>query len=215
MEQKAYWDSVAPTKEFTLPLQKELLSRWISPNDTILDFGCGYGRTLLQLRDLGYQNLIGIDFSKEMIRRGKALCPTLDLRLRETEAIALSDQSVDAVLLFAVLTCIHRDEEQQFLIRELHRILKPGGILYINDYLLGSDSRNLQRYEEFQQKYGCYGVFELSEGAICRHHSEAWLQTLLSSFQTRHFQPLTFTTMNGHSASGFSWIGQKAEKSRR
>ena len=63
MEQRAYWDHVAPTKEFTLPLQSELLAQWVTPDSSILDFGCGYGRTLNQLQQLGYQNLCGIDFS--------------------------------------------------------------------------------------------------------------------------------------------------------
>ena len=209
MEQRAYWDHVAPTKEFTLPLQSELLAQWVTPDSSILDFGCGYGRTLNQLQQLGYQNLCGIDFSPEMIRRGKTLFPTLDLRVKVTEQIDLPDQSVDAILLFAVLTCIHQDKAQSSIVRELYRILKPGGILYINDYLLASDPRNLHRYEKFQDKYGCYGIFELPEGAICRHHSWEYLNSLLSAFHTEHFQSLTFTTMNGHTASGFAYLGQK------
>ena len=37
MEQRAYWDHVAPTKEFTLPLQSELLAQWVTPDSSILD----------------------------------------------------------------------------------------------------------------------------------------------------------------------------------
>ena len=70
MEQRAYWDHVAPTKEFTLPLQSELLAQWVTPDSSILDFGCGYGRTLNQLQQLGYQNLC----VNALIRKVNLLC---------------------------------------------------------------------------------------------------------------------------------------------
>ncbi len=46
---------------------------------------------------------------------------------------------VDAVILFAVFTCIVNDAEQEKLIVEIHRVLKSDGILYINDFLLNID----------------------------------------------------------------------------
>ena len=55
---------------------------------------------------------------------------------------------------------------------EIRRVLRPGGILYVNDFLLFTDDRNKARYEKFNNKYGEYGVFELPEGAVCRHHDE-------------------------------------------
>lgn len=38
------------------------------------------------------------------------------------------------IILFAVLTCITEDEKQNALINEIKRVLKPGGIIYINDF---------------------------------------------------------------------------------
>lgn len=143
-----------------------------------------------------------------MVARGKEQFPYLDLRVKETEEIALPDESVDAVILFAVLTCIRTNEEQEQLLAELRRVLKPNGILYVNDFLLNTDERNLSRYDMFKETYGMYGVFELPEGAVCRHHDEVWVKQLLRNFSVLEYKHLTFTTMNGHKSNGFYFIGK-------
>lgn len=209
MSQKNYWNSVSDTKTFTTPFQAEAFARHVTKNDRILDVGCGYGRTLHELYETGYENLIGLDFSEGMIERGKRLFPQLDLRIMKEDAIDLPDDSVSAVILFAVLTCIPNSAEQQKLIAEIRRVLKPDGVLYVNDFLLNTDERNLTRYKKFKEKYDAYGVFELPEGAIVRHHSEEWVHALLSDFTTLEYERLTFTTMNGNPSNGFYFIGRK------
>lgn len=209
MEQKDYWNSVSETKQFTTPFQANEFANYLDLNAVILDVGCGYGRILNELHHLGYRHLIGMDFSQGMIERGKQQAPYLDLRLKKDAGIDLPDHSIDAVILFAVLTCIKSNEEQQALISEINRVLKPDGILYINDFLINSDERNQARYQSFEEKYGIYGVFELPEGAVLRHHSEKWLKELLADFSTLKYERLTFTTMNGHKSNGFYFIGRK------
>jgi len=167
MKQNEYWNSVSKQKDFTTPFQAEAFSKFVKRDSLILDVGCGYGRTLDELYHNGYRNLIGVDFSSGMIERGKQQFPYLDLRVKENDTIALPDGSVDAVILFAVLTCIQTNEEQEQLLKEIKRALKPQGILYVNDFLLNTDERNLSRYEKFKNVYGTYGVFELPEGAVC------------------------------------------------
>ena len=208
MKQEEYWNSVSEKKEFTTPFQAEEFSKYVKTDSLILDVGCGYGRTLDELYRKGYHNLIGIDFSKGMIERGKQQFPYLDLRIKEDAKIDLPDASVDAVILFAVLTCIRTNEEQVQLLAEIKRVLKPQGILYVNDFLLNRDERNLSRYEKFREVYGIYGVFELPEGAVCRHHDERWIKELLKDFTERKYEHLTFTTMNGHTSNGFYFIGE-------
>lgn len=208
MKQNEYWNSVSEKKEFTTPFQAEAFSKFVKRESRILDIGCGYGRTLDELYRNGYRNLIGLDFSSGMIERGKQQFPYLDLRVKENDTIALPDGSVDAVILFAVLTCIQTNEEQEQLLREIKRVLKPQGILYVNDFLLNTDERNLSRYEKFKEVYGTYGVFELPEGAVCRHHDEAWIKQLLGDFSELEYSHLTFTTMNGNKSNGFYFIGK-------
>ena len=209
MDQIEYWNRVSEEKEFTTPFQETEFSRYVRKDARIADIGCGYGRTLDQLHRLGYTDLIGFDFSAGMIRRGKRLFPELDLRINDPSRIELPDNSVDAVILFAVLTCIPEDSDQEALLAEIRRILRPDGTLYMNDFLLNDDARNLQRYERFAEQYGCYGVFELPEGAVLRHFRQERILSLLHDFSVKEFEPLVFTTMNGNRSNGFYLIGTK------
>ncbi len=211
MNQKDYWEEAAQKKQFTTPFQAEEFSKYVTQDQLIADIGCGYGRTLNELYQMGYRHLIGMDFSEEMIRRGTATYPYLNLHVMQAGRIDLEDQSVDAVILFAVLTCIVSDAEQEKLIQEIRRVLKPEGVIYINDFLLNRDARNLERYQKYQEKYGVYGAFELSEGAVLRHQDEAHMTKLLRDFEQLEYQHLTFTTMNGHTSNGFYYIGKKPD----
>lgn len=208
--QKNYWNKVADTKKFTTPFNIKEFLKYVPKEAKILDVGCGYGRTLEELYKNDYKNLIGIDFSEKLIERGKNLYPKLNLCVQTTENIDFPDNSVDAVILFAVLTCIIDNSAQKHIISEIKRVLKPGGILYINDFLINSDERNLNRYEIYLKKYNTYGVFELPEGAILRHHNLNYIKDLVSEFKKIEFNKVIYATMNGHKSNGFSFLGQKA-----
>jgi SAM-dependent methyltransferase len=119
------------------------------------------------------------------------------------------DGYFDAALLITVLTCIPTDEGQRAVIRELRRVLRPGGILCIGDLPLQDDPRNIERYEASRDKYGIYGVFELPEGAVFRHHDPAWIDALTSDFERVAIAEVQVVTMNGNPAKGFQWYGRK------
>ena len=129
----------------------------------------------------------------------------------ESENIDFPDASLDAVLLCAVLTCIVADRDQEALIAEIRRVLKPGGLLYVNDFLLNTDLRNRKRYAAWEQVYGTYGIFELPEGAVLRHHDRGHIRKLLSAFRELESEEVVYQTMNGHTSNGFYFAGRKEE----
>jgi ubiquinone/menaquinone biosynthesis C-methylase UbiE len=208
-EQETYWDSVSEEKEFTLPLQIGEFEKVVSREMAILDVGCGYGRTLEELHDAGFVNLCGVDYSQGMIDRGRRLHPYLDLRKNDGGTLQFEDGTFDAVILIAVLTCIARSEGQRGLIAEITRVLKDGGILTINDYLLNTDQRNIERYDKTRSKYGVYGIFELPEGAVVRHHTPEHIFNITAGFNRLVFETVVYTTMNGNKSNGFYYIGRK------
>nr|WP_294467245.1 class I SAM-dependent methyltransferase [uncultured Anaerofustis sp.] len=208
MEQKEYWNNIADTKEFTTPFNLSEFSNFVKKDMKILDVGCGYGRTLNELYDFGYKNLYGIDFSGNMIKRARMNNPSIDFKVNDVD-LPYKDDTFDAVILFAVLTCISDNDTQRDLIREIYRVLKPGGIVYVNDFLLNNDERNINRYNKYKDKYGIYGVFELEEGAILRHHDYGYIKGLLNVFDKLKFKRETFKTMNGHTSNGFYFFGKK------
>jgi len=173
-----------------------------------LDVGCGYGRLLALLDVAGFSDIRGVDVSAGLIRRGLARHPRLRMELQRPGKLDFPDGGFDAVTLCAVLTCIPKDGDQQRLADEIFRVLKPGGILYCNDFLLNDDERNLKRYRRFEPRFGCYGVFELPGGATVRHHSEARIRELFSRFSPDLFEEAVFRTMNNHTSRGFHslWV---------
>ena len=209
MEVKEYWNSVSNEKEFTTPFQIDEFSKYVDKKGKILDIGCGYGRTLNELYNVGYKNLIGIDFSEGMIKRAKEKYHNIDFYVKNGEKLDIKDSSIDGVILLGVLTCIVSGDKQKGLINEIYRVLKKGGIIYINDFLLNEDKRNKERYEKYKDKYGVYGAFELSEGGSFRHHTEKWIDELLYCFKQKCFNKLVYKTMNGHTSNGFYYIGSK------
>jgi len=211
MDQKAYWDKAAVKKEFTTPFQMDIFKPHVSKESVILDVGCGYGRTLNELYQEGFKKISGIDFSQKMIERGNCLYPYLDLKKCNT-IFPFDNNTFDAVVLVAVLTCSVKDETQNRIVDEIERVLKPGGRLYINDFLINRDSRNIDRYNEFKEAYGTYGVFELDEGAQLRHHTTDHLFNLTRNFETREFDTIVYTTMNNHTSNGFYYLGELKSK---
>jgi len=210
-QQKDYWDKVANDKEFRTPLQIELFSRYVGKEAHILDYGCGYGRILKELTNHGYTRLSGVDLSRVMIERAQVTCPQANLQVGDGYRIPFADSSLDAVTLIAVLTSIPPDEAQVHLLKEIYRVLKPQGYLYVNDFLLNQDERNQQRYDRDQAKYDRYGVFELPDGGVQRHHDPTWIQQLFSPFKQIVYEETIYTTMNGNPANGFYYLGHRPD----
>jgi len=204
-----YWDRVAHEKCFSHPLRMGWLARYLSKQAWLLDYGCGYGRTLAQLTRTRFTNIIGMDFSEVMLRRCRSEIPGAKLIRNDGRGLPLQSGSV-AVLLFAVLTCIPENDEQRVLLAEVERVLRPGGLIYISDLLLNEDARNRERYDLFAEAYKCYGVFELPEGVTVRHHRKEWIEELTSSLEKLESEPFQVTTMNENTSAAFQYLGRKS-----
>lgn len=92
----------------------------------VLDFGCGSGHTVSYLDGLGY-DAHGVDMSREAIEHG-ASRGIPNLQVSKDERIGAPDASFDAVLAMDVLEHL---EDESFAVREIHRVLKPGGVFVV------------------------------------------------------------------------------------
>jgi hypothetical protein len=108
-----------------------------------------------------------------------------------------------------VLTCIPDEDSQKKLITRLTQLLNPNGLIYVSDYPLQTDQRNIERYEKFASIYSTYGIFETSDGAVVRHHDRDWLALLLSGFDPIQSAEIDVHTMNGHPARAIQWLMRK------
>ncbi len=98
----------------------------------VVDVGCGFGQwsaALAQFND----NVIGIDINKNRVEIGNALLKEANisnakLNLGNALNLELEDQSVDIVFCYGVVMFVDFAKA----IKEFRRVLKTGGLLYIN-----------------------------------------------------------------------------------
>ena len=206
--QVPYWDRVAWSAEFDHPLDAQLLESLVPADARVLDLGCGYGRLTAELRRRGFERVVGVDASPEMIRRGRALHPGTQLFTVRGGVLPFWERSFDAVLAVSVLGCVPADEELRELVGEVLRVLEPGGIVYVSELVLQDGAEEAARYEDGEARYGVRGVFELPEGVVLRHFPEEGLAELLSPFEPLHRASFEAPGTNGHPARGLQLVGR-------
>lgn len=96
----------------------------------IMDFGCGWGRILrFFLKDVAPSTLWGVDPIEEMIHLCKQDNKWSNFEVINTKPpIQFQDNTFDLIYSFSVFSHLSEEMHQNWLV-ELHRILKPGGIL--------------------------------------------------------------------------------------
>lgn len=208
--QSQYWDSVAKNKIFTHPIDTSLLLKFVTKEDRIVDYGCGYGRIVKELTEKKFTDVTGFDTSNELIERGCRDGVVKLFHFNDIDTLPIDNNSVDCFLLFAVLTCIPFNLAQIKLINTLYSKLKPNGIIYISDYYLQDDRSEVKNYEYFEGDQNNFGVFSLPEGVTFRHHTKEWIGELFNKFEIRERTMIDVTTMNGNSAKAFQLIVQKS-----
>jgi len=162
-----------------------------------------------QLSNAGYGRVRGLDVSTELVARGRREFPGLALDVWESGPLPLADGSVDAVILFAVLTCVPEDGAQRRLVGEIRRVLAPGGVLHVSDYPLQEDERNRARYAENEAQGLPRGVFRLPDGGMFRHHERGWIEDLLAGFAMVSERLVNVKTFKGHDARAFQMFLRK------
>lgn len=93
----------------------------------ILDAGCGTGGNSRHLQRYG--RVTGIDVSSEALRFARRR-PGLTLAQGSVDSVPLRDASFDLVLSNDVLCHLHVTDDAR-AVREFARLLRPGGILYL------------------------------------------------------------------------------------
>ena len=109
-------------------ITSDLLLSYLRNNQAkILDAGCGTGLVGEILIKNSFQNLVGVDFSQEMlnIAKQKNVYQSLDL-VDLTKKLDYEDNVFDAVICAGTFTCGHVGPEA---LREMVRITKQGGYI--------------------------------------------------------------------------------------
>lgn len=124
----------------------------IKRGDTVLDLGCGAGfDVFLAQRKVGESGkVIGVDMTPEMLVRAQNNAMKLGVQnvefiLSEIEDLPLEKASVDIVISNCVIN-LAPDKGRVF--KEAHRVLKPGGSMYVSDIVLLGELSDEQKQDE-------------------------------------------------------------------
>jgi SAM-dependent methyltransferase len=114
----------------------QLLKGRLFPGMRLLDAGCGGGRNLNYFLKSGFE-VSGVDQSPEAIAQVRALAASLapnlaadNFRIKPVESMSFADSHFDVVVSSAVLHFARDEEHWRTMVREMWRVLKPGGIFF-------------------------------------------------------------------------------------
>lgn len=114
----------------------QLLKGRISQPMRVLDAGCGGGRNLVYFLREGYE-VFGVDNSAEAIDHTRSLASMLapasppgNFRVEAIEAMSFPDAAFDFVISSAVLHFANDEAHWRRMLKEMWRVLKPGGIFF-------------------------------------------------------------------------------------
>jgi len=132
-----YRSGISSYTDFTLEVglwesEKLVFTKYLNLSDQILDLGCGTGRTTFPLFDLGYQHIRGVDYTPEMIAAAQAINKkwnrSISFEVGDARQLTFADEQFDALIFsFNGLMSIPLPEDRTKAVREIHRVLKPGG----------------------------------------------------------------------------------------
>ena len=100
------------------------------PGARVIDVGCGSGATVERLVSLYQLQAIGLDPSEVLLETGRKKHPGLNLIQGLGEDLPFPDNHMDGVFAECALSVM---EDMEQALREIFRVLKPGGWLVIND----------------------------------------------------------------------------------
>jgi len=120
-------------------LRARATAELVQPGLRVADIGTGTGILALELAELGL-DVIGIDQSEAMLETARQkwdavaadLSGSIEFRTGNAHELPLESTSVDAVFAHMVL---HSLEEPERAIREMARVVRPGGLVVLVDFM--------------------------------------------------------------------------------
>jgi ubiquinone/menaquinone biosynthesis C-methylase UbiE len=111
------------------PFDRLILTQFAKENKgkgKILDLGCGPGQTTKFLSEEGCKNIIGTDISEGMVKKAKALNPSIKFEVADMLKLPYADKSFSsAVAFYAIVHFTETELKKAF--KETYRVLVDGG----------------------------------------------------------------------------------------
>lgn len=125
--------NLAAQAEAIWPQEGPIFDRHPPGNGSVLDVGCGTGEIEVRLAAKYAQaQFVGIDLEESHLERARAKCARFGARVHfqtgDALALPFPDQQFDLVICRHVIQAV---PDAQQVLREIHRVLKPGGRVHL------------------------------------------------------------------------------------
>ena len=183
----------------------QLLRGRIAAGMRVLDAGCGGGRNLVYLLREGF-DVAGNDADARAIEQARALAESIaprgshDFRVEAIESTSFPDAHFDVVIASAVLHFARDAAHFEAMLRQLWRVLRPGGLFFArlaSTIGLGDDAQALGN-----------GRYRLPDGSdrflVDADAIESWTQRLGGTL----LDPIKTTVVHGQ-RSMTTWVARR------
>lgn len=224
---ESYWEKV-PGENIPSSLDLyPVIYEYLQDGYKILDIGCGFGKISLKLASFGY-SVIGIDINPEAIRLSKTAAENLipdgkipgkaEFEVGNASKLPFAGKSFDLAVMQAFLTSVPEVQERVKIMKEVCRVLKPGGYLYLvefgqNWHLKPYRNRYLQDFPVTKEE-GSFLALNPETGEVeytAHHFSEKELVFLLVNceFDIDYFGVEKLKTRTGNKINGFVIVAKR------
>jgi len=205
---------------------QSIIYEFIKKDDKIIDIGCGFGKTVFDLCKKGYVNIYGIDSNKSGIEfanlksKQLKLNPKPKFKVANASYMPFKKEGFDCIITQAFWTTIVTSRERLKIIKEINRILKRNGIIYIADFMR---TWCLYKYKNLYRKgvekgyeKGTFEAKNPSTGKVdyLAHH---YIKNELLQFvktggfgRIEYYQRRNFFTRSGNKINGCVMIARKS-----
>jgi len=157
---RSCYELASPRIRRYLAAETAFVRRHLTPDDMVLELGCGYGRAAVELAPAA-RRIVGIDnapASIELARRMFGAVANCDFLVMDAMRLAFADAA------FAKVVCIQNGisafgEDRGGLLREALRVTRPGGKVLFSSYAAGIWPERL-RWFEAQSAAGLLGPID-------------------------------------------------------
>ena len=124
------WNWESPAGKVRWARRVKMLSSHLKPGMTVLELGCGTGYFTRELARSG-ADVVAIDVSPELLKiaRANTSAPNVQYQIQNAYELSYSEGVFDSVVGSSVL---HHLEIKDAL-RDIYRVLKPGGTIYFTE----------------------------------------------------------------------------------
>jgi ubiquinone/menaquinone biosynthesis C-methylase UbiE len=160
---KQYKSGVNSYSDFTKEIgwwdsEEYAFKKYLKHSDEILDLGCGTGRTTFPLYLNGYQNIIGVDLTPEMIAEANRLNEhfntTIYFSVGDATNLKFENSQFDAVIFsFNGIMSIPGQNKRDLALEEINRVLKKEGVFIFTSHDRAKEPQFFSFWEEELKKW--------------------------------------------------------------